>query len=290
MRVETAPRMPPTSRAPLHATPCRTCVSWEAQRVKSFTALKTAPPARAPFWAWPNNVSRLYVAQARGLMSVYKRRGAPLYPFTCARAVGAAPTATPSRAGEVNRGKTKAQDGQSNAKIKTAKKQRGEAGSPGKILAGGSLSGPDKTLAGTARPTPTERATLEPTAPSTIISMGPGLGKAPLWWHTDLCEDTFKIRLEDDDCRQDPCQARPPDPWQDPCRGRQHAMARPLLSHPARPSPKTPPRPPPSPCQPSSHCHSHAAASPTSWAGTCVATCSSQANSSSACVAACRSS
>ena len=43
------------------------------------------------------------------------------------------------------------------------------------------------------------------------------------------------------------------------------------------------------------HCHdrtnqvsgrSHAAASSTSWAGTCVATCSSQANSSSTCVAA----
>ena len=35
---------------------------------------------------------------------------------------------------------------------------------------------------------------------------------------------------------------------------------------------------------------SHAAASPTSWAGTCVATCSSQANSAHTCVVACRSS
>ena len=59
-----------------------------------------------------------------------------MYPFTCARAVGAAPTVTPSRTGEVNRGKTEAQDSQSNAKTKNAKKQRGEAVSPGKTLAG----------------------------------------------------------------------------------------------------------------------------------------------------------
>ena len=42
--------------------------------------------------------------------------------------------------------------------------------------------------------------------------------------------------------------------------------------------------------QPRLRRRSHAAASPTSWAGTCVATCSFQANSSHACVAACRSS
>ena len=83
---------------------------------------------------------------------VYKRRGAPLYPFTCARTVGAAPTATPSRAGEVNRGKTEAQDSQSNAKTKDAKKQRGGTVSPCKTLAGDCLSSPDKTLAGAARP------------------------------------------------------------------------------------------------------------------------------------------
>ena len=52
---------------------------------------------------------------------MYKRRGALLYPFTCARAVGAAPTVTPSRTGEVSQGKTEAQDNQSNAKAKTTK-------------------------------------------------------------------------------------------------------------------------------------------------------------------------
>ena len=71
---------------------------------------------------------------------------------------------------------------QINDKDQGHKDQMGKAGFPG------------KTLAGAARPTPTERATLEPTVPNAIIHVGPGLGKAPLWWHADLCEDIFKIR------------------------------------------------------------------------------------------------
>ena len=55
------------------------------------------------------------------IMSVYKKRGTLLYPFTYARAVGATPTTTPSRTGEVSQGKTEAQDNQSNAKAKTIK-------------------------------------------------------------------------------------------------------------------------------------------------------------------------
>ena len=126
-------------------------------------------------------------------MSVYKNRGTLLYPFTCARAVGAAPTVAPSRTWEVSQGKTEAQDNQSNTKAKTTKSRGTKQVPPARPLPGG-LSGPGKTLAGTARPTPTERATLEPTVPNAIIHMGPGLGKAPLWWHADLCEDIFKIR------------------------------------------------------------------------------------------------
>ena len=93
----------------------------------------------------------------------------------------------------MSQGKIEAQDNQSKAKAKTTKSRGTKQVPPARPLPGG-LSGPDKTLAGTARPTPTERATLEPTAPSAIINMGPGLGKAPLWWHADLCEDIFKIR------------------------------------------------------------------------------------------------
>ena len=59
---------------------------------------------------------------------------------------------------------------------------------------------------------------------------------------------------------------------------------------PARSLPRASVGPLPGPHQPR-HCHrSHAAASPTSWAGTCMATCSFQAKSASTCVAACRSS
>ena len=141
MRVETAPRMPPTSRTPLHAAP-RARVVGSAAREKYYRG-KNRP-------ACPRTV--LGLAQARGLLSLYKRRGAPLYPFTCAWAVGAMPTVTPCRAGEVNQGKTKARGSQINAKTKDAKKQRGGAVSPGKTLVGDGLSRPRKTLAGAARP------------------------------------------------------------------------------------------------------------------------------------------
>ena len=86
MRARTAPRMIPTSRTTLHVThdPPHHAFNagrGEAQRTKSYCGKNPAPLARAPFWAWPNNVSRLCVAQARGLLSVYKRRGTSFYPF-----------------------------------------------------------------------------------------------------------------------------------------------------------------------------------------------------------------
>ena len=95
--------------------------SWEAQRAKNLTAVKTAPPTRAPFLGLAQQRIALMCGLGRGLLSVYKKRGAFLYPYTCARAVGAAPTVTPSRTGEVSQGKTKAQDNKSNAKAKTTK-------------------------------------------------------------------------------------------------------------------------------------------------------------------------
>ena len=101
--------------------------------------------------------------------------------------------ATLSRAEEGSRREAEAQDKQDNAKTKNPKSRGAKQVPPARPLPGG-LSGPGKTLAGTAGPTPTERATIEPTAPNAVINMGPGLGKAPLWWHADLCEDIFKIR------------------------------------------------------------------------------------------------
>ena len=57
---------------------------------------------------------------------------------------------------------------------------------------------------------------------------------------------------------------------------------------PARPFRRTPAGPQPDPHLPRLHCRSHIAASPTSWAGTCVATGGLQANLASTCVVACR--
>ena len=164
MRVETAPRMPPTSRTPLHAAP-RARVIGSAAREK-FSAVKTAPLARAPFWAWPNNVSRLCVAQARGLLSVYKKRGAFLYPYTCARAVGAAPTVTPSRAGEVSQGKTEAQDNKSNAKAKTTKSRGTKQVPPARPLPGAASAAPARSLPGQLAPHQRSEPPLSPRSPT----------------------------------------------------------------------------------------------------------------------------
>ena len=128
---------------------------------------------------------------------------------------------------------------------------------------------------------------------NSINYVGPWLGRhlhrgMQIFVKTKNIQDQMKIGRHDP--RQGSCPGNPQDPRQDPCRGRQRATARPLSGHPARPSPRTPAGPPPGPRQPSFHHNSHAAASPTSWAGNCVASCSSQANSSSACVAACKSS
>ena len=79
--------------------------------------------------------------------------------------------------------------------------------------------------------------------------------------------------MEGNDPQQGSCRGNLQDPRQGPCRGQQRATPRPLPGHPARPSRSTPVGPPPGPHKPS-HCRrSHAAADPTSWAGTCVATC-----------------
>ena len=59
-----------------------------------------------------------------------------MYPYNCARAVGATGTTTLSKAREVSQGKAEAQEKQNDAKTKTTKSKGDEADSPGKILAG----------------------------------------------------------------------------------------------------------------------------------------------------------
>ena len=111
-----------------------------------------------------------------------------MYPYNCARAVRATDATTPSKAREVSQGKTEARKEQNDAKTKTTKSKGDEADSPGKILAGGGFSKPDKALVVAARPTPTERITLESTAP-----MGQGFGRHPRGG-MQIFVKTFKIR------------------------------------------------------------------------------------------------
>ena len=77
----------------------------------------------------------------------------------------------------MNQGKTEAQDSQGNAKAKNTKKQKDEAVSPGKTLAGGSLSSPDKTLAGAARPHQRSEPPSSPRVPTQPTTLELGLGR-----------------------------------------------------------------------------------------------------------------
>ena len=90
----------------------------------------------------------------------------------------------------MSKGTAESRKEQNDAKTKTTKSKGDEADSPGKILAGGGggFSKPSKTLATAACPTPTERITLESTAP-----MGQGFGRHP-HGGMQIFEKTFKIR------------------------------------------------------------------------------------------------
>ena len=100
----------------------------EAQRTESYRG-KNRPACPRTVLGLPQQRVALMYGPGPGLLSMYKKRGALLYPFTCARAVGAAPTVTPRRTGEMSQGKTEAQDNQSNAKAKTTK-SRGQPQQP----------------------------------------------------------------------------------------------------------------------------------------------------------------
>ena len=110
-------------------------------------------------------------------MSVYKSRGSPFDPFTCARAVRATHRGHTwqGRGGKPERSRsTKA-----NKTTPRPRAQRSEGRSkfPRQDPCWGNLSGPDKTLARADRPTLAERASLKPTVSNTINHVGPGLGR-----------------------------------------------------------------------------------------------------------------
>ena len=138
-------------------TPRHAREAWEAQRMKRLTAVKTAPPARAPFLGLAQRRDCAYVWPRPGGSCRCTKRGAHICtPFSCAWAVRAMPTATPSKMREVSQGKAEAQEKKNDAKTKTTKSKGDEADPPARSLPGGGFSKPGKTLAVAARPTPTE--------------------------------------------------------------------------------------------------------------------------------------
>ena len=96
-----------------------------------------------------------------------------MYPFTCARAVVATPTATLGGAEEA-----KTQDYQSNAQAGGVKSKGDKVGFLRQEPCRGNL------------PNTSRAATLEPKSSDTIDNIGTKAREAPAWWHADLREDS----------------------------------------------------------------------------------------------------
>ena len=173
--------MPPMSRAPLHVAPS-TLVVGSASHEKFYRG-KNRPACPRTVLGLAQQRVVLMCGPGRGLLSVYKKRGTLLYPFTCARAVGAAPMVTPSRRGEVSQGKTEAQDNQSNAKAETTR-SRGTNQAP-----------PARPLPGQLAPHQQSEPPLSPRSPTSRWARA---REACPWWHADLCEDKEHSRSDED--------------------------------------------------------------------------------------------
>ena len=146
-------------------TPHHTRESWEAQRAKNLTAVKTAPPARALFWAWRNSARHRVWPRPGGSCRCTKRGVHFLYPYNYAWAVRAAPTTTPSEAREVSQGKTEARGNWSNAKARTTKSQGTRRAPPVRSLPGPALAAPARPLPRQLAPRLRSKSPLSPLPP-----------------------------------------------------------------------------------------------------------------------------
>src|SRR4051812_36530896 len=75
-----APRMPPTSRTPPHAAPCARSMG-SATHEGTYRGKNRPACPRTIFGPSPTTRLRLRVAQARGLLSVHKKRGTLFVPL-----------------------------------------------------------------------------------------------------------------------------------------------------------------------------------------------------------------
>ena len=118
---------------------------------------------------------------------MHNSRGSPFDPFTCARAVRAAPAATLSRAEEGSRREAGAQDGQGNAMTRNTKEQEGKVDSPGKALAGAASAALARAFPGQLARHQQSEPPLSPKVPNAVNNyVGTKAREAPLWWHANL--------------------------------------------------------------------------------------------------------
>jgi hypothetical protein len=157
--------------------------------------------------------------------------------------------------------------------------------SPGKTLAGAASAAPARALLGQLARRQQSKPPLSPRVPTPPTNhIGTKAREAPLWWHADLRQDHKRVRSDEDqktatlggilaeEIHKTPGKRLAGDDC--------NAMAR-LL-------PRASAGPQPGPRLPRLHRRPHAAASSTSWAGTCVATSGLYTDPTSTCVVACR--
>ena len=123
------------------------------------------------FWAWPNNASRLCVAQARGLLSLYKSRGlsVPLYLCTGSRSH----TCGHAWWGRGRKGTRLPRQHPS----QRHEKQRGKMDFPRQHPCRGGLHSPGKSLAGATCQTPARPPPLSLRVLTPSTTLEPRLGR-----------------------------------------------------------------------------------------------------------------
>ena len=168
--------------------------SWGSAANGEFYRGKSRPACPRTVLGLAQQHIALMCGPGPGAPVVYKSRGSPFDPFTCARAVRATHN-RPHLARQGRRTMVEPKDKISKATPRPRhREQRDEAGSLGKVLAGAASAAPARPFPGQPAPTPTERATLEPAGSNPTNCGWTRAREAPLWWHADLRQDHRYMR------------------------------------------------------------------------------------------------